>query len=575
MKILGIHDGHNAGAALVQDGMVIASVSEERISRVKNDAGYPKKAIEEVLALGNCRPDEIDIIALSSRFMHNRDFYRSWEWYKKGEKEQDIEQNEDIEIKAGFFRQRLKERKKQIAEHLSVNQDKIIIVEHHLGHAAAAYFGSPWANQAEEVLIFTMDGSGDGVSATVNIGKAGEIKRIAETKSMASLGKIYSRITYLLGMKPWEHEYKIMGLAPYSDDIGVKKSYEVLKKLIGLDNSGLIFENKTKLSTNYCYQYLRNNLENHRFDWIAGAVQKLQEELTVSWVKNSIKKTGIKKIAFGGGSFMNVKANMLISEIDGVDDIFIFPSCGDESLSIGVAYKVYADWLSKNGKKINMPAFKDIYFGREFRDEQIKKAIEEADAEKTYIVERKEDINSAVAELLANKEIVARFSGRMEWGARALGNRSILMDPRNIERIKELNAAIKHRDFWMPFAPTVLCDLQNEYFINPKKIKSPYMVMGFKTTEKGKKNLLSAIHPYDFTARPQILERDLNPDYYDLIRKFQSITGVGAVLNTSFNLHGEPIVCGPADAIDVFERSGLRYLALGNYLIAKRNNEKN
>jgi carbamoyltransferase len=559
MIILGIHDGHNSGATLLKDGKVIFSISEERLSRKKNDVGYPKKAIEEVLNLSNVKPEEIDTVALSTKFMHPRDFFLNFDWYKKGEKDQFLEQNTKKEKETYFLEKRVEERKEEISNHLGISKDRISIIEHHLCHAATAYFGSPWVGE-EKVLVLTSDGSGDGVSATVNIAQNGKIERIAETKSKASLGKIYSRITYLLGMRPWEHEYKIMGLAPYADKKGQEKSYEVIKKLIGLDESGLVFENKTVLWTNFCYNYLKDNLENHRFDWIAGAVQQVHEELTLQWVKNAIEKTGIKKVVCGGGSFMNVKANMLLWELEDLEDIFVFPSCGDESLSIGAAYQVYAD---KKGMDIS--PLENNYFGASFSDEETKKAIEGSG----YKFKEKEDINKAVAELLSRGEIIARFWGRSEWGARALGNRSILMAPNNKEKIRELNAAIKYRDFWMPFAPSVLYERQNDYLTNPKKIKSPFMIMGFRTTERGRKDLSAAMHPYDFTVRPQILEEEFNPSYYGLIKKFEKITGIGAVLNTSFNLHGEPIVWFPQDAIDVFKRSSLKYLAIGNYLISK------
>ena len=572
MKILGIHDGHNCGATLLEDGKIIASISEERLSRKKNDVGYPRRAIEAVLEIGNCRSADLELVALCSKFMHPKEFYLNWEWYKRGEKEQSEDEKSGEAKKEYFLKQRLTERKKEICEHLGIAPEKIIVVEHHLGHASSAYFGSPWANTKERVLILTLDGSGDGICATVNIGENGKITRIAETKSDASLGKIYSRITFLLGMKPWEHEYKIMGLAPYADKKGVEKSYSILDKLIELGSDGLTFITKTNLKTNYCYPYLRKNLENHRFDWISGAVQKLQEELVVEWVKNAVKKTGIKRVVCGGGSFMNVKTNMLLIELDEIDNFFVFPSCGDESLSIGAAYYAYVDWCQKNKKEGEPLPIGANYFGPDFSEKEIKRAIEEGGLERRYRVKKESEINKTIASLLASGKIVARFSGRMEWGARALGNRSILMDPRNKNGVRELNAAIKKRDFWMPFAPTVLYERQDEYLINPKRIKSPYMTIAFRTTNKGREELAAALHPYDFTIRPQILERSFNPEYYQVIKYFEKISGVGAVLNTSFNLHGEPIVCTPQEAIDVFERSGLKYLVLGNYLITKEVN---
>ncbi len=233
-------------------------------------------------------------------------------------------------------------------------------------------------------------------------------------------------------------------------------------------------------------------------------------------------------------------------------------------MSIGVAY-----WISNSlGQEIE--PLGNNYLGMAFSSDQIEKTLNESNCYNKYKVEKLEDINSKTANLLASGEIVARFEGRMEWGARALGNRSILMDPRNVEKVKELNKAIKKRDFWMPFAPTILKERQQDYLVNPKNIRSPYMTIAFSTTEKGRKELPAATHAYDSTARPQILEKEFNPQYYDLIKKFESLTGIGAVLNTSFNLHGEPIVCSPEDALKTFENSGLKYLTLNNYLVSKK-----
>lgn len=559
MLILGIHDGHNATAALLKDGKIIAAISEERLTRIKNDAGYPKHAVDKVLEICNCSAKDIDYVALATKFLHPREFYLSWDWYKKGCEEQ-ISEEKDIEERERYFSSRVEQRKHTITEHLGIQKDKIKVVEHHLAHASAAYYGSCFSKDS---VVLTLDGSGDGVCATVNVIENNKIRRIAETPNSASIGKIYSRTTYLLGMKPWEHEYKVMGLAPYADSEGVKKSYQVLKKLICIDDGKLIFKNYG-LSTNFCYPYLRKRLENHRFDWIAGAVQKLVEELVVKWVKNAVAHTGIKNVVCGGGVFMNVKLNMLIADV--VDNLFVFPSCGDESLATGAAYQVYAT----EKKNARTHPLDNIYLDPEPSLEGIfdLRMVMKRDTEK-YSIEYVDDVNSEVAKLLASGEIVARFNGRMEWGARTLGNRSILADPSDIEKVRELNVMIKKRDFWMPFTPTILYERQHDYIVNPKEIKSPYMMVAFKTTSRGQKELRATMHPYDFTVRPQLLERSQNPSYYEVIKEFESLTGIGAVLNTSFNLHGEPIVCTIEDALSTFERSGLKYLEMGNYLVEK------
>ena len=288
--------------------------------------------------------------------------------------------------------------------------------------------------------------------------------------------------------------------------------------------------------------------------------------------KNSIRKTGIHKIALGGGVFMNVKANLFISNLKEVEDMFVFPSCGDESLAIGAAYQLYAGKCKELNKKVNIPPLKDIYFGQEFSQEEIEERLNQEGITdgSDFKVEYYDEIEDVIADLLANNEIVANFQGRMEWGARALGNRSILANASDWGNVKKINMMIKSRDFWMPFAPSILDIYENVYVENHKRIKAPYMIMAFETKPEKVNHLIAAVHPYDLTARPQIVEEDWNPRYYKILTRFRENTGYGGLLNTSFNLHGDPICCTPQDAIYTFKNSGIRYLAIGNFLVQKR-----
>lgn len=261
---------------------------------------------------------------------------------------------------------------------------------------------------------------------------------------------------------------------------------------------------------------------------------------------------------------MNVKANKKIAEIPGLRDLVVCPSAGDESAPFGGAYFGYQHLSKTIPQNIS-----DLYLGPDFSGQEIEQAIKEA-LNKSFTARKYNDIEKQIAKLLANGKIVGRFKGRMEWGARALGNRSILMDPSRADLKTELNDQVKSRDFWMPFAATILEERQKDYIVNPKNIKGYFMNIGFDTTGKGKKALSAAVHPYDFTCRPQILRKEDNPDYYKLIKYFEDQTGIGAVLNTSFNYHGEPIVCSPKDALHTFAVTGLKYLAMGNYLITKK-----
>lgn len=572
MRILGIHDGHNASACLVEDGKIVSAIQEERLSRIKNIMCFPSKSINAILKSRGISYSDVDFIAMNSLHMPlkiNRE--RLVEEYKGSDSTtMGLRRLVKGVVKKSFLKRSYLEYRRRNRVQEILNQgfpyENIIFVEHHLAHAAAVYYSSPW-NVKEKVLVLTNDAGGDGLCATINIGENGCIKRIGEITVDHSVGYIYSMLTFILGMVPEEHEYKVMGMAPYASNGDTQKFYSELFRLIEFDDSteGITWLRKNGCPhTQFSYSYFRRLTELKRFDGICGGIQKFIEEFLVSWVKNCINKTGIHKVALGGGVFMNVKANKLISELPEVESLFIFPSCGDESSAIGAAYKVYAQEMSKKGYEINISPLKDIYFGPEFKDEDIEEHLKGNGTN----YERKDDIEREVAILLSQGEIVARFKGRMEFGARGLGNRSILADPIDNSVIKKINNMIKNRDFWMPFAPSILKDRESDYVVNPKNIKAPYMIMCFDSSDKID-DMRAASHPYDNTIRPQIVEKDGESCFYHLIKEFEKITGRGAILNTSFNLHGYPIVCSPEDALEVFEKSALKYLAMGNFLVWK------
>jgi carbamoyltransferase len=253
-------------------------------------------------------------------------------------------------------------------------------------------------------------------------------------------------------------------------------------------------------------------------------------------------------------------------ELPEVQDLFVFPSCGDESTSIGAAYHVYVAMTREMGGDSIPAPIDDIYYGPDFSDDDVLTALKKGDVR--FKSQHMSDVDKEVAGLIASGEIVARCSGRMEFGARALGNRSILADPADQQSVRIINMMVKKRDFWMPFAPVILWEQQADYIVNPKRIKSPYMMLTFDTTDK-RDDLVAALHQADFTARAQILERSYNPGYYNIIERFSHETDRSVLLNTSFNLHGYPVVCSPDEALWVFANSGLKYLALGNHLISK------
>ena len=372
---------------------------------------------------------------------------------------------------------------------------------------------------------------------------------------------LYSEITRYLGLKPWDHEYKVMGLAPYG-----KPEYCIdrIRKIIRQNpKNPLKFQNTIRGYCEGVQSKLRKLLAGQRFDNIAAATQLWFEELITSWIKYAIEKTGINKIACAGGLFLNVKANKRIVEMPEVEDAFFYPAAGDSGTPVGAALQAYYDYCKAEGVKPQKVPMSDVYYGPVYTNDDIKRILR-----KTGWIKKAEyydDIDSIIGELVAKGKIVARFSGRLEWGPRALGNRSILADARDYKTVWKVNFQIKHRDFWMPFAPTILEERMDEYLVNARPAR--YMILAFDTTEK-RDEIIAAVHPRDFTCRPQTLN-EWNPGYRKVIEEFQSITGVGGLLNTSFNLHGYPIVCTPEQALWTFENSKLDAIALENYLIRR------
>lgn len=451
-----------------------------------------------------------------------------------------------------------------VSSTLGVKKDRVITADHHFCHALSAIYGSPFRNK--DLLVFTADGVGDGKCASVTLVKDGKIRLLSDTHMDNSLALLYLEVTRLLGMKVLNDEYKVMGLAPYASTDGIKRSYSVLNRLVSFDERAGNFRSLFRFP--FYYRYLRDNLEGHRFDNVAGAAQKLVEDLLVRWVRFWVNQTKVGTVCFAGGLFMNVKANMMVMEMPEIERMFVFPSAGDESIAFGAAYYGYQELLGWD-RMCDIEPLSSVYLGPSYGDAEVEEALNREEYKGRLVAERHGDIDGVVAQLLSSGKIVARLRGRMEWGARALGNRSILSDASNFKVVKEINVAIKQRDFWMPFAPTILWERKDDYMVWTGKTDAPFMVLAFRSKKAAQDDLSAAVHPYDLTMRPQVLERKANESYYSILNEFQGRTGRGGILNTSFNLHGEPIVCSPADALHTFMHSGLHYLALEGHLVTK------
>jgi len=587
--VLGINETHCATAAVLRDGRIVGCASEERFTRLKNDAGYPRLAIDALLAELALTPADVDLVALAgaraasrewlNRVLHDeayaREYYGvSWPSPRRALVKRVRKLGAKfgmIDASRGKFGISQRERLGFVTEHLGIAASRIVCLDHHACHAAAAYYGSGWHGDARApaALVLTNDNSGDGLCATASVASGLELtRREASPSAPGSLGAFYSFVTLLLGMKFGEHEYKVMGLAPYAPEAQARRAEAALRELFDLEASEPARLHWRRRGERY--ELLLRATLGLRFDWIAGGAQRLLEDVLMRWVRLMRERYGGARLALGGGVFMNVKANMLIAEEEGIEDLFAFPSCGDESNAVGAAYLGYLGECARRGLEPALAAFGPAYLGPSATDADAEAVIRERRLDDRYDVSYHDRIDGRIADLLVADGVVARCSGRMEYGARALGNRSILAHPSDRRVVPLINRMIKNRDFWMPFAPTILHERAEEYLVNPRRLASPYMMLAMATQPKARDALAAAIHPQDGTARPQILEESWNPEYHAVIREFEQRTGVGAVLNTSFNLHGEPVVASAGDAVDTFERSGLPHLAIGHWLISKK-----
>jgi carbamoyltransferase len=591
MIVIGIYEGHNSSVALSVNGEIVCAVQEERFTKRKNETGFPCKAVKYVIQKYKLTDKNIDLVAMSTierTDLNNieypidavfsvedyinmmEDYWKpklSGQEYPKDYARKYFEKkypNEEVfyEIPDGFYsldRKALQEQmhdliRNKISDFIGVNKDKIKFYDHHTCHAMYAYFANP--NKKDNTIAITVDAYGDNRNQTVWKVIDGEFELIVDS-AQCEIARLYRMVTLYLRMKPLEHEFKVMGLAPYAKTHYFKEIEAVFEELLTFDGLKIVHKNRP----DNLYEYLSEKLKYFRFDNIAGAIQSYTEKMLVSLFERSAKETGYRNFVFSGGVAMNVKANKALGELNCVDDFFVAGSSSDESQSIGVCY--YANY--ENGIK-NEPLH-DLYLGTENEDSDILDYINKHDLDSKYIIKKVK--NSELAKLLADGEVIARVVGRMEFGSRALGNRSILANPSNPSIIQHINELIKGRDFWMPFAATVLDSYQERYLENPKGFESRYMAVAMDTKKEFLGEIKAGTHPYDETIRPQILTRDQNAEYYDLIEQFSKLTGIGSLLNTSYNLHGLPVVNDIADAVHVFENSGLKYLVLNNYLLSK------
>ena len=577
----------------MRNGEVIVAALEERFCRKKNYVGYPKQAIDYCLRKGGVKGRDLTRVAYTTidnpgllikaktttqfslrdyidyygdryyrRRMRGEDCTDYLRWLDTAEKFNADQQYFDFSylteevigdgvLDAELFR---REQARLLGSHLSIDPARVEFVDHHRCHAYYAYYGSPF--RGEPCLSITLDGWGDGRNQTVWEVREDRFELLAESREN-DLGRIYKMATLILGMRPDEHEFKVMGLAPYAKAAYVAKAMAPIADICDVDGLRIVSKNRPA----DLYGYLEEVWKDQRFDNIAGAVQTYTEQIACRLVASAVRQTGIRRLVLSGGIAMNVKMNKAIGELDEVDAMFVCGSGGDESLSIGGCYVL-------NEEAGDNAPLGHLYLGYDINDQM-------AAFDPSVLTDRFDvcaDVApEAVAGLLARGDVVAVIRGRAEFGARALGNRSILADPSRRDSVKKINEAIKNRDFWMPFALSVLEEHHQAYLFNPKNLLSPFMAISLDARPELYDKIVAGTHPYDATVRPQFVSRQEAPAYHRLITEFQRITGTPAVLNTSFNLHGEPIVDTIEDALRTFELSGLDHLLINDtVLLSKR-----
>jgi carbamoyltransferase len=591
---------HDSAATLIIDGKIKCAAQEERFTRIKHDSNFPYNAIQFVLDYSNKKLSEIEaVIFYEKPFLK---FERLLESYiafaPKGFKQ--FSAAMPIWLKEKLFQ------KKQLIDALTeigekkFDSSKIFFSEHHMSHAASAFYPSPY----NEAIILTADGVGEWATTTVAIGKKNKIDIKKEIHFPHSLGLLYSAFTYYIGFKVNSGEYKLMGLAPYGEPkfediikknlIDIKKdgSFRLNQKYFNYA-TGLTMINKKfeKLFGREIRNPNSDNLENFHMD-IAASIQKVTEEIMITICKNLKQEYQIKNLCLAGGVALNCVANGKLVKEKIFDEIWIQPAAGDSGGSLGACFDYWYNKMEnvRELKKESIDTMCGSYLGPEFSNSEIEEKLKESSA--IYEKLENESLIKITAELLSKGNAIGWFQGRMEFGPRALGARSIIADPRSDQMQKNLNLKVKFRESFRPFAPSVLFEDVSEWFDLDQK--SPYMLLVSKIKKNKiinmtpteemlfgieklniKRSDIPAVTHVDYSSRVQTVHKDTNIMYYNLIKKFKELTGCPVLVNTSFNVRGEPIVNSPKDAFNCFMGTGLDYLIIGNFILDKKKQDNN
>ena len=605
MYILGISAFyHDSSAAIIKEGEIIAAAQEERFSRIKHDAGFPTNAITYCLKEARISIDDLSAVVFYDKPLLK--FERLLETYyafaPKGIvsfiRAMPIWLNEKL-----FLKKVIRDGLKKIEPYNKKNLT-LLFPEHHLSHAASAFYPSPF----EEAAIVTIDGVGEWATTTISKGSGTKIEILKQLNFPNSVGLLYSAFTYYLGFKVNSGEYKLMGLAPYGDALSpqTKEFIKLIKtKLITIYDDGSVVLHQQyfnyavglRMVKDAPFKKLfgfskRASVEELKQDHcnLAFAIQDVTEEIVLKLATHAKKITGCKNICLSGGVALNCVANGKLENANIFENIFIQPASGDAGGSLGAALAAHYIYFEKQRTVAAADSMKGSYLGPAFLAKEIEATLKIYKPIFNQYAERNE-LNKVVAKLLNEGNIIGWFQGRMEFGPRALGNRSILADARNAEMQKKLNLKIKYREGFRPFAPAVLAEDAPTYFelqspspymllVQPvKKVLQNQLPLNYKQQTINdqlyfERSSLPAITHVDFSARIQTVHKETNATFYNLLQSFKQLTGCAVLINTSFNVRNEPVVCTPVEAYQCFMRTEMDYLIIENFLFRKQEQPK-
>ena len=580
MIVLGIIDSKPSSAAILKDGQILSAIAEERLCRMKMASGMPRQAIKQVMLIAGITAKDIDLVAVAQKvsvFEPEPIPWNGWFDAKHAGQPRPFEKISGTlapivgyipfakqahhQLKDILGRKRLSQIPELLKSEYGITAP-VKYYDHHYCHATSVYYTSNY----DDALVVTLDGGGDGLSGSVYQGKKGKLTRLSAVDSFNSLGNFYSYITHLCGFKAESHEGKITGLAA----LGKPTYINTLREFVSYAEPGQI-QYAVPMYHRSALKQIASRLPTD-FDKadLAASVQLLLEEIGIQFIQYWLRKSGIRSIAVAGGVFSNVKFNQRVHELPEVDNFFVHPAMDDSGLAVGGAFAALADEPGADPSRL-CQRLKNVYFGTSYTDDEILQSIDKLGFEYT----QESNIADVIARLLAEGRVVARFTGKMEYGPRALGHRSILYQTTDPSINEWLNAHLLRTEF-MPFAPATLQEYADECFegLNGARDSARYMTITFNCTEKMRAQSPGVVH-VDGTARPQVLDPDTAPDFYKIAVAYHKLTGIPSLINTSFNMHGEPIVCTPDDALRSFKEGKLDYLAIGNYMVVNPELKKN